>query len=122
MYATLDQWIGRDVQETSTAAYKIIKKINLNTLYGKIVQLLEAHPDGLSIGEIASLLGMQKSTISARINELRKKGVLKFHEERSSSESGLRNMMFILCSNYKDYIENSNRNTGLIGVEKGVEF
>lgn len=105
MYATLDQWIGKDVQETSIEAYRIIKKINLNTLYGKIVLLLEAHPDGLSIGEIASFLKMQKSTISARVNELRAKGVLKFHEERLSSESGLKNMMFILCSNYKDYME-----------------
>ena len=101
-YITLDNWMPRDVQDTSKEAFR---KIRPGTLYSKIIHLLSKNPDGLSIGEAASLLAMQKSTISARFNELKTVGILAFHEQRTSSESGMTNNFYILSKHYKDFLE-----------------
>ena len=101
------EWAERSIQDTSRRLINYIHKMKfgVKTLYGRIVQLLEQNPDGLSINEIGSLLGIQYSTISARIHELRKKGVIMYHEERDSSVSGQRNNIWKLVPNHNKVIE-----------------
>lgn len=104
MNKTLNQWIAQD---TSKQSYKFMvkRKIGLQSLYGKIINLLKNEPDGFSIGEISQLLNIQKSTISPRIKELRDLGIIKHLEDRHSFQSGVRNMIWILQQNYEENIE-----------------
>lgn len=105
---TMDSYFtNHDIQDTSQAAYKAIRKrkFSLQSIHSKIITLLEENPDGLSIGEMAGRLVMQKSTISARVSELRKCSVIVYLEHRDSAESGVTNAIWVLSIHYKEHME-----------------
>ena len=105
---TIDMYLNNhDIQDTSQTAYGLLRRrqFGLQSQFGKIITLLEKNPDGLSIGEIASLLGMQKSSISARIKTLRDCSVVIYQEHRDSKESGMINAVWVLSIYYKEHME-----------------
>jgi len=59
------------VQETSINAYHQHKNEG-RCVYQRerIIDLIRAHGGDWSIGEIAKIMGLEKSTVSARVNEL----------------------------------------------------
>ena len=68
---------GHNIQETSIQAKKEIDKSGLCNTQRSFIYHLIKEKDGLTIKEIADLTKIQKSSISARINELAKEGVVK---------------------------------------------
>lgn len=107
--AELEQYFQEpDIQPTQRQALKFLmkRKVGVSSLYGQIIKHLSKYPDGLSIGEISHDLKLQKSTVSARINEMRNDlGVIKFSEERDSFESGVKNNIWVVVPNYEEIIE-----------------
>ena len=95
-----------DYQPTSSEAYKKIKlRTGINSLYNKIIKLLENYPDGYSINELSQILGNERSTISPKICELREAGIVLHSEERESFVTSNTNMIWVLADSYKNNIE-----------------
>lgn len=62
--------MGNNIQPTSIAAYHSLQ--HKDTQETRIARLLASHQNnGLTIGEVAKILHMEKSTVSARLNGLR---------------------------------------------------
>ena len=61
----------------------------LNTQENLILGFISQQGGDWSIGEIAFRLNMQKSTVSARMNALRKAGHLELSEPRKDAQSGI---------------------------------
>lgn len=63
--------------DTSIASYTELKESGqLGELQESIVQILQQHPEGVSTLEIAESLGIGRDSISPRMPELRKLGVV----------------------------------------------
>lgn len=75
------------VQDTSISNYytRVVPDLQ-DKQEQRIVAFISAHGPS-TIGEIASGLGMEKLTVSARQNKLRKDGVLIFGDRRKCKES-----------------------------------
>ena len=84
----------RTTQQTSRASYHSLQ--NVGSQEDRIARLLAYHSTGLTIGEVAQKLRMEKSTVSARLNGLRftkSKEARRFlldHAEMEVAETGKR--------------------------------
>ena len=79
----------KKVRETSKAAYKYINTTG-GTLsqYARIVGLLKRFKNGMTIAEMHSKTGLQKSSISARYRELIEAKILKELPKRKQTTGG----------------------------------
>ena len=77
-----------NVQETSIRAFHGHAGISASQR-ARIVALIESGRGNWSIGEIAQALSMQKSTVSARVNELLQDGCLEERAKRKDKVSGI---------------------------------
>lgn len=77
------------MRETSKAAYKYINTTG-GTLsqYARIVGLLKRFKNGMTIAEMHSKTGLQKSSISARYRELIEAKILKELPKRKQTTGG----------------------------------
>ena len=105
-YTTLYEFIETETKETQIEGYKFIRKYGVETLYGKIIKLLEKTSYPMSIGEIAYELNEERSTISPRIKELREEiGAIKSAGKRKSYVSNLTNEVWQLVENHNEVVE-----------------
>jgi hypothetical protein len=80
---------GHGGPETSTAAAEDIKG-RAETLRGRVMELLQAHPGGLTADEGAALLGEDWWSIRPRFSELVRFNLVEDSGERRLNESGKR--------------------------------
>lgn len=79
-----------DVQQTSIRAYDAIRYSGLGTQQcALILNFIKARGGGWSIGELSHELGLQKSTVSARVNELLNNKLLVAFAPRKDRCSGI---------------------------------
>lgn len=95
MNQTLTQWLEKDY----------IKKFGIASVKGNIITILEQNKDGLCLNEIGFLVSIERSTISPRLNELEKQGVVIRNEKRNSFISGNNNDVWKLAKDYNDKVE-----------------
>lgn len=79
----------KNVRDTSKAAYKYIKTTGGNlTQFIKIISLLKRFKNGMTIAEMHSKTGLQKSSISARYREPIEAKILKELPKRKQTTGG----------------------------------
>jgi len=77
------------VQSTSLDAYLRIQQTGIaDTQRDRIMMLLRYAPEPMTNREIASALGLEPSTVSARRNELMRMGLIRLAGRRRCSISG----------------------------------
>lgn len=75
---------------TSINAYK---KLDATSLYEAILsQMRKIAPQSVCISDLAAMLGMERSTVSARLNELKNMGSLTYDGKRKSKRTGITSM------------------------------
>ena len=76
--------------DTSINAYK---RLEASSQYSAILtQMREIAPDSVCISDLAHMLGMKRSTISARLNELKHMGCLQYQGKKKSKSTGITSM------------------------------
>ncbi len=78
-----------NVTDSSREAYRSLR--NVLTQEQRIVLLIHDIGHDATIAEIARMLGWEKSTVSARMNSLKRRGEIVFSCRRIDSETGMRN-------------------------------
>ena len=73
--------------DTSAAAASSIRGEKANALESKVLDMVKAHPDGLTGQEVTDLLGLDRVTTSPRFAPLKRKGLIYDSGERRSGPS-----------------------------------
>lgn len=86
-------WKNENVQDTSAEAKEIIENDGTaKQQRSKVYHLIKNSENGLAISEISKITGLQKSSISPRVNELRKQHLVYLDGYREVN--GKRSMVF----------------------------
>lgn len=115
MTLSLLRWMEREDSyrdlNTDIEAEKALTETTIKRKIGNPMQkailgiMLENNCRDFSINEIADIMSEQRSTISARMNELRKMGLLIFSKKRISRVTGKPNDAYKLCPNFEECVE-----------------
>ena len=95
----------REIEENLLHKHTIMRKIG-NPLYRQILEVMLENPKyDFTINEVAHIMNMERSTISARMNELRSIGLLKYSQRRNSRVTGKTNDAYITVENIMECVE-----------------
>ena len=92
---TLWEFDDRIVQETSKESYKKILSDGSITIQShQLYVVLKAHPEGLSNQDLEQYTKLRISSITARINELRKQGLVECAGTKKNKITGKNNLLW----------------------------
>jgi predicted HTH transcriptional regulator len=103
MHESLSLWLVEtgnlisDTIETRNASYETVNRSRGTLLQReRIINCLRLQPQGYSNQELEQELGMRISSVTARINELRKQGLIESAGARINNNTGKLNVAWIL--------------------------
>jgi len=79
--------------QTATTSREAYRNLDANSQYGAILaQMREIAPKSVCISDLADMLGMERSTVSARLNELKHMSSIEYEGKRKSKRTGITSM------------------------------
>jgi len=85
---------------TASTSINAYKKLDASSLYEAILsQMRKIAPQSVCISDLATTLHMERSTVSARLNELKNMGSLAYDGKRKSKRTGITSMHWRIKTN-----------------------
>ena len=80
------------MHQTATTSLEQYKKLDTGDLCSKILSHMRERAIELCIADLANELHLERSTVSARLNELKHMGMLEYAGKKPSKKTGITSM------------------------------
>ena len=77
---------------TASTSREAYKTLDASSLYALILGHMEKHPEPWCIADLADALNLERSTVSARMNELKHLGEIVYMGKKKSRKTGINAM------------------------------